>query len=447
MSSIIDNLKIVLGLETKGFPAGKKVVKDFAEGAQHSISGIRNTIAGLFTVHFAKEFVHKVSEMAERWKDFSEQTGMNTDQVQRFDAAFKKVGSSIDEVASAFDILIDKRQKALEEGGADESLFRKFGISEQELRSLDTAEKIFARIARGRTADNPEDRALFGEMFGVRRSGKMLAGAQSLDEGGGNVSIASKEDIKKMDDAAKAFEAAAREFKTAAIPLASALVNYIAVALKGYKFDRPNNAEERKQRLNEIWDLINPFSKKKKKLQLGTKPINPEARKLLGGFAGDVPEVHGHGEQDAEAVIYSRTLKKTQTAIQESLFHIFFKASNTGIQKRLLDAQIKKAQALVGEEKDPVERAKKQADVFKLAGERAEMERGGKFDFKSDSAASVGGFIGGAASIDPALVFQNDVRSYLAQILLSLEGLPPEFRDAVIEASKPPTVNSIGGGR
>ena len=84
----------------------------------------------------AKEIATSVSHMAERWKDLSEQTGISTDAVQKYDAAFKRVGLTAEDAAKAFDVLTDKRQDALSGGAENENMFRRFGISEDELKNL-----------------------------------------------------------------------------------------------------------------------------------------------------------------------------------------------------------------------------------------------------------------------------------------------------------------------
>ena len=218
--NVLDSVKVVIGAETKGFQGVKGEFRAMTDGAQRSMENLKGTIAGFFTIAAGKELVSSVTRMAERWKDISEQTDLSTDKVQQYDAYLKKVGLTIEDLQSAFDVLGDKRQDALKNGGESLRQFERLGISHGTLASKKRNDEILFGL-------NPDNRAGIIDMFGAKKGSKIGAGIRSVQEGG-EVPIAKAEDIKILDDASKAFERAALEFKIAAVPLSAAIVDLVS---------------------------------------------------------------------------------------------------------------------------------------------------------------------------------------------------------------------------
>ena len=79
MATVLESVKIVLGLEAKGFAAVSGQVKSFQQGVLSNVAQLKTAVAGYISIAAGKELVRAVSEMAERWKDISEQTGLSTD--------------------------------------------------------------------------------------------------------------------------------------------------------------------------------------------------------------------------------------------------------------------------------------------------------------------------------------------------------------------------------
>lgn len=410
MATVLEQVKIVLGIESKGFSAVSGQIKNLHQGVERNVSTLKNTIAGYLTIAAGKELVGAVSRMAERWKDISEQTGLSTDAVQKYDAAFKKVGLSAEDAAAAFEILTQKRKEALEEGGASAQLFRAFGISEQELRGLTSGASIFERLARGRSAGSQGDRELFGQMFGTKRGGKVLAGANSLNEGG-EISLMKAEDIKALDDASKRFEAAARDFKVAASPLVAALLEHSSVALKFWGGNKDGDKQAQMAAIRSFSEDLNGVSFVKwllKKKDPRADEFIAKSDAMRGGNvlhnSYDDPAVRELIDGGASVDQYSVDKKRAKDKLNESVFSTLFKAGNTGQQKTLLNQQMKEILGQADAEKDPVKKAELQGKAFGLAGNLADLNRQQSGMFAPDSLAAVGGVIGGAGiAADPGL--------------------------------------------
>lgn len=441
MGAIIDQLKVILGIESRGFAAVHGQVRNFSDSVHRQFAGLKNTVAGFFTIAAGRELVVSVTHMAERWKDLAEQTGQSTDEVQKFDAAFKRVGLTAEDAARAFDHLTDKRREALEEGGAAETMFRKFGIGEAELRSLDSGAKIFERLSRGRSATNQGDRELFNEMFGTKRGGKLLAGATALEEGK-PPSLMSKEDLEKLDEASKAFERAMLEFKIASAPMVTSLVDFARKFLNRMNGEDASgigdeivyaatvNAE------NEAMEHRLAYAKRK-----GMKASEVGKRSGRAGIdwwghpdrliRTDWPGAGGDG--DASANPYSVTQKKVADELARSLAETLFKAGNTNDKRRIADARLSALGGAIAAEGDPLKKAKLQSEFMNVAGERASL-RDKSFQYSPDQLASVGGYIGGAASIDPSLQVETSQLDVLKAILERMPGQPNNWKEIITDA-------------
>lgn len=433
MATVLESVKIVLGLEAKGFAAVSGQVKSFQQGVLSNVAQLKTAVAGYISIAAGKELVRAVSEMAERWKDISEQTGLSTDAVQKYDAAFKKVGLSAEDAAAAFDLLTEKRRQALEEGGAAAQLFRAFGISEQELRSLDSGASLFERMAKGRSASNQGDRELFGQMFGSRggRAGKLLAGATSVAEGG-DISLMSADDIKALDDASKRFEAASRDFKTAAAPLVTSLLSLGTQAMGGLRglitgepVTKQNGAKG--GLVGALEDALESSG------DVAVKEREFEYRKRTGKKLRNLPALptsydEAVGFSQEKAGLYSKEQEAVRNKLNEAVFSTLFKAGNTGQQKTLLNQQMKDLLGQAGAEKDPVKAAELKGKAFSLAGNLAELSRTESGMFAPDSLAAVGGIVGGAGiAADPGL---NVATSQLEELRNIVNGVQ-ELKDAL----------------
>ena len=122
----------------------------------------------------------------------------------------------------------------------------------------------------------------------------------------------------------------------------------------------------------------------------------------------------------------------------------FFKGGSTTQKKNALDNQIaeklKEALKEEGSEKPDFKKVDQlRADAMKISGDRAALDKFSGTNFKSDSLAAVGGFIGGAAAgIDPSLQVQQDTLNVQRQILVKA-GATVDMLKALKDAANIPT--------
>lgn len=224
--NILSQVKIILGLESKGFPAARQQIKGFVEGTQRELSQLKTFVGGFFTVQFAGQLVHSVAQMVGRFKDLNETSSEGLDTIQKYDQVFKKFGGTAEDAIKIWDELALARKEALEKGGEAGIKLQRLGLTPQEIQSLETGRQLYERIAQiSNDPNNAEQRTAFLDLFGKKKGGMALAGAAALAEGG-EFSIISDEQIRALDDAAKSFEKAALEFKIASVPLVTALANF-----------------------------------------------------------------------------------------------------------------------------------------------------------------------------------------------------------------------------
>lgn len=437
----LEQLKIILGIEAKGFAAVSGIIKGFTEGANRQFAALKNQVAGFFTVAAGTALVRSVSQMAERWKDLSEQTGLSTDAVQKYDFAFKKVGLTAEAAAQAFDVLTDKRREALESGGTAEMMFRKFGISEDELRSLNTGAALFERMAKGRRASNQGDRELFAEAFGAKRGGKLLASAAALEEGG-PPSLMSEGDLKALDQAAKDFANAALQFKIAAGPLVVALTNFATKLLKGDAYGIENEivqAAETNAETSEMeWYLANA-----KRKGISVKALKRQMAEKGAGQSYDDAVNTTVLDSQGRAGEYSKTRAAIREKLGEAFAGVMFRSSSADGQRGILKARMSELNGQAANEADPLKRAGIQSEMIKLAGQRAEMGRN-SVQIGPDSLAAVGGIVGGAGMMDPGISVEQDQLSVLRDILREF----PELKKAIedLNSTNRP-IDGVGGLR
>lgn len=252
--NILSQVKIILGLETRGFPSAQKQVKAFTQGVQRDITQLKTFVGGYFTAQFGTGLVRAVSDMVGRFKDLNETSGESLETIQKYDQVFKKFGGTAEDAIKIFDELSLARKEALEKGGEAGIKLQRLGLSWQEIQSLETGRKLYEQIAKiANDPNNAAQRLAFLDQFGKKRGGIALAGAAALAEGG-EFSIISDQQINDLDEAAKAFERAALEFKIASVPLVSTLTDWIATAAKFWA-DTPDR-KERTARQKSLEDAV-----------------------------------------------------------------------------------------------------------------------------------------------------------------------------------------------
>lgn len=426
MATLLDQLKLIIGVETKGFGAVQTQIKGLNEFATRQLTQLKTAVAGYFTVQAARELVTSVARMADHWKDVSEQTGLSLEKVQQYERAFKKVGLTVEDAAKAFEVLTDKRREALENGGPAARLFQDFGIGEAELRGMGSGEEVFKRLAQGRSATNQRDRELFNQMFGTRRGGKILAGATEFANQG-PINTASDQNIILLDKASKEFALAVHEFKVATIPFVTALMG-----VAGAGMNQVANQQS-------IWSKLataNPLSGGAilgRALEFFTRP-DPKtapsavARSAIVPPSGIIPPASEHQYER-----YPAEVEAARKKMQDAFDNVFFKAGNMQNRRAMMHSNMQRdlseASRLEGlgrfAEADAL-----RAGAIRQAGELSGFDSRRGLSIGADPSAAIGGFIGGAAAgIDPTLLAQQQTNDILLRILNEFPELEAALRE------------------
>lgn len=410
MSDILSQLRVIIGLEAKGFAGVQSQMRGFTNGIQNQFATLKTAVAGYFTTQFAVQLGKSVAHMAERWKDLSEQTGESTDEIQRFDAAFKKVGLTAEDAAASFDLLAKKRDEALSPGGGNAAkIFQGLGLSESDIAGKSGAELFRTLASMANDPSNQVARAAFGQLFGTRgnRSGKLLAGASEIAKGGGG-SIMSAENIRVLDEASKRFERAMLDFKVSAAPFVVGATRFATS-------------------LVEFWRKGGPLQW----LKQPDAHYRPSGGESLSVRSGDsmatTPTATG-----GRAGRMGWQLDEQRQTLMSALDAAVFKTANPAAKKSMLQAamnrdleEARRQEALGNYSQADALRA----GAIKQAGDLAAMNQsGGTGLMKRDSMAAVGGLIGGASySMDPSLSVQQEQLNVLREILRQY----PELIDAM----------------
>jgi len=408
MADILSQLKVIIGLEAKGFAGVQSQMRGFTNGIQNQFANLKTAVAGYFTTHFAVELGKSVAHMAERWKDLSEQTGESTDEIQKFDAAFKKVGLTAEDAARAFDVLAQKRDEALKPGGGGAaSIFQGLGLSEKDIAGKRGAELFRMVSGLANEPGNQAARSVFAQLFGTKRSGKLLAGASEIAKGGGGP-IMSAESIRVLDDASKQFARAVLDFKVAVSPLVAKVVSGTGNALEG--LSNFNLMTLPKQ----IWQALT-----------GTIPINAEHH------ARSKPSAAVH-QSTKRAGRMGWQMDEARQGLFSALDATVLKAANPMQKRGMLQAAMNRDMQEARRQEGLGNYAAAdalRAGVIKQAGDLAALSQGGGSSLmKRDSLAAVGGFVGGASmGMDPSLTIQQEQLNVLRQILQQY----PELIDAL----------------
>ena len=455
--NILDRVQIVLGLKTEGFQGAQQAVNGFTDRAHHELGQLKTAIAGYFTFEAAKELVNAVREMATRWAEVAEQTGMSTTEVQKWDAAAKKVGLTVEDMARSFDTLLESRSKALKPGGAAEFYkLQALGLSREEIEAANTGSKMARAV--GEHYDSSKREAAV-EMFGARRAGKTIAAFKSMAEGGGDVSTMDEKSVEEMKQASIRMERAMTEFKVASAPLVVALFRFIAEAAKW--FITPKDKPEGLDRLNpanvgkvykqnqsiadqvvETAETDAQNDEMEHRLALAKKRGVKASSLQLGNKGLDYDESpEGYAKRNtlnraaAGNVEHPETAEENRIKHEEQIKDIYLKFGNKQQKKEMLDERMaeKKAEmedyrnkAKTGPASEAAGNFKKadeaEKELYKLGGERAELEKKEAYMPKADALAAVGGMIGGAAAaIDPSLIVQQNLLEVVKKILDDLK--------------------------
>lgn len=266
----------VLDLDGSGWD---RTLRKAEEGVNHlgheGLSELKGMVGEAFTVGAVIEFTRRTIEAIAQIKQFSEQFGITTDEVQELQRAARHVGLEFGDVGRAILKLGEARRKAGEGSEKEQHAFERFGvtmadINNRGLSTVDLMKRMTASIEEMKSSQNALN--LFGDLVGVKGEKVMAV----LDELGHMPPIAliTPEQITEIDEAKKKLE----DLKTLAEVMAAKPISDAAGILTGKTL-----ADKYGAYLKLVSDLNLPGSEAINLLQAGKALSKPTS---AAGIAG-----------------------------------------------------------------------------------------------------------------------------------------------------------------
>ena len=134
---------VKLGLDATGYEAGLKRSRSAAKEFGSELAGeLGSKIAGVFSLAALEEGMRKTVEFGSKIQDLSTRTGISTDDLQIFDFAAQKAGTTLESVTGAVEKLGISMAKA-KAAGPESDIFKALqrqGLSAEQIATLDAAE-------------------------------------------------------------------------------------------------------------------------------------------------------------------------------------------------------------------------------------------------------------------------------------------------------------------
>lgn len=207
-----------LGLDSTDFKLGVKQAESafgaFSKRVGGEFASIGASLAGMFTVGAAVNWVKSVSDAVGEIKDMAELLEISTDEVQRLQKAAAGSGQSFEVVAMAMQRIQQLRAQAQAGDKGPSGLFAILGIDPSKGSAADIIKQALEASSRG----VGENAAAF-ELLGKKAASlRMVLGEL---ESQGPVKIISEEQLDQIDAVSKRLENALREMKVASAPAVS----------------------------------------------------------------------------------------------------------------------------------------------------------------------------------------------------------------------------------
>ena len=449
MSNILDSLKVIIGLEGKGFSRVQHEIAGFAKSAQGTFGTLKAAVAGYFTVDVVKSLMESGLQFAAHVNDISEQFGIARADVQRYDAAAEAVGLTVDNVAAAFDKLASMREKAL--GGDTGALqtFNKFGVSEADLNNLKTSSELFQRIAKyAGDASDATTRAQWKEIFG-KSGAKLIEMARDLEHV--DVKIITDDDLERLHKAERMLAAIKKDMAvTAAGWMASILPKDLTSPnesqRKNLREQARNIVTNRKNYSSQVaWQAV-WFQEQERKGLVSDEQLNQWGEKFAAWRAGKEWKPLSEAKKleapkPLAPELSSKDRIKYERELQESVAGMFTKLANPEQKRGMIQEEITRLKDEIPGFEKSGDFASAQANrkrLVGLAGELAGTYKAESNRIPTDTAAAIGGYIGGAAAnLNPMLLAQQDLVSLARRILDAVDVIKSGDRDLSMRSATP----------
>lgn len=212
-----------ISLDGSGWTSGLNRAKSESSAFSSSLGGIKNAIAGAFTVGAVVSFGKHVIDTAGQISDLSARLGVSTDYLQEMQFVMKANGGSVEDLTAAFEKLGAARVDALAGDEKKLATFQQFGISATNLQTA-TAQEIVDQIASQFKKFGRSDALVsaFKNLGGKGAGALVPAFIDGLEEGRQKAqdagAVISSETIQALDLAGDEFSALSQILTTMVAP-------------------------------------------------------------------------------------------------------------------------------------------------------------------------------------------------------------------------------------
>ena len=233
---MIFQLMARLGLDSTDFKVGVKQAESAFGAFSKRVGGmlksnigggfasIGASLAGMFTVGAAVNWVKSVSDAVGEIKDMAELLEISTDEVQQLQKAAAGSGQSFEVVAMAMQRIQQLRAQAQAGDKGASGLFAILGIDPSKGSASDIIRQALAASSRG----VGENAAAF-EMLGKKAASLRMVFDEMEQQG--PITLISEEELERIDQATKRLENAMRSLKVASAPFIATAAESASAAL------------------------------------------------------------------------------------------------------------------------------------------------------------------------------------------------------------------------
>lgn len=197
-------------------PAAMLEIRDATKQASEAtkdstsiVSGLAAELAGLFTVGAITAFGRELLQAGDQIQKMADQTGLGTDEVQRFQFIAGQTGSSVDSLVGAVQNL---QQRLGDENSGATGALGKLNINLGEFKKLTPYEQMVTAAEGIRQIQDPTEQAsVAAAIFGKTWKEILPAIKSGMKEVGDQASVMSDETVKSLDAAGDALDRAHRQ--------------------------------------------------------------------------------------------------------------------------------------------------------------------------------------------------------------------------------------------
>jgi hypothetical protein len=218
-------LRAELAGDGSGFDAMMKRANASKDKFASAFGGLKNVIAGAFTVGAITSLSAKTIELAGHLRDVSDELGVNVEWFQKRANAAKLAGGSEEDLRKFISTMTKSREEAFNKPGEEKSQrFARLGFSQAEIGNLNTAE-FFDRLVKAYAAGATSQAAVDVQDVGGKAAKNLLASFQVGLEGG--APIMSEDVVNQLDEIGDSFEILKQTFIVGFAPVIVGATNLL----------------------------------------------------------------------------------------------------------------------------------------------------------------------------------------------------------------------------